>query len=427
MNSATITQSSGSAVEEIQVPGLCAVMLKHEVKSTSASFDWSGPVISPHEWARMMAFFEWTYATEKSEAQVRWYVHPEHGWKCWAMPQKGGTSMTTNEIPDHPWAAEQRKLFPSHEGWVYFMTVHHHCSAGAFQSGTDEADEKKVDGLHITIGKMDSPVRDIHVRMYLRGHRFEPRMNCFWQVDKDISEAAQKCLTLFGYDPLKELDLCARKEMALSFTALWLDWSQEKDGDKFPKEWGENYIVDQPTYSVHDGHRGSQYPGDTRRWCYHCQKMVDHYYANCPERAAGKPTNLPGWQREEGLGKTNGGASENSGNSFSMAGDRSCAAALREIITGLMVAGNDETLVDDMLDELFEDAEWEAKAAVIKELVDNRIEFAEMAEFYGRLKQHRERQEAEKEAAEEAEDKKREAQAAAQDGVKTLPWDYTLD
>ncbi len=34
------------------------------------------------------------------------------------------------------------------------ISAHHHCSASAFQSGTDEENERGQDGLHITVGRM---------------------------------------------------------------------------------------------------------------------------------------------------------------------------------------------------------------------------------------------------------------------------------
>jgi len=91
MKSAIITASSGKSVEEKKFNGVFSCLLEHEVKATKAQFEYTGPKISPNEWAQMMAFFEWTQATERSEAQVRLFVHPVHGWKAWAFPQKGGT------------------------------------------------------------------------------------------------------------------------------------------------------------------------------------------------------------------------------------------------------------------------------------------------------------------------------------------------
>jgi hypothetical protein len=46
------------------------------------------------------------------------------------------------------------KLFS--EGYRIFGTIHSHCDFAAFHSGTDDADEVKQDGLHITVGNCNS-------------------------------------------------------------------------------------------------------------------------------------------------------------------------------------------------------------------------------------------------------------------------------
>jgi len=45
---------------------------------------------------------------------------------------------------------------PKKEGWVIAGTIHSHASMSAFHSGTDHADEEFFDGVHVTIGKLDS-------------------------------------------------------------------------------------------------------------------------------------------------------------------------------------------------------------------------------------------------------------------------------
>jgi hypothetical protein len=288
---ARITTSSGKSVEEINIPSLVSIILKHEVKATSAMFNWTGPSIDRLEWAAMMAFFEWTYETEKSEAQVRWYVHPQHGWKCWAFPQKGGTSMTTKEIADHPNAAVQRQQFDPAAGWLYFMTVHHHCSTGAFQSGTDHADEVNVDGIHITIGNMDKPNRDIHVRLYIKGHEFKPFMHEWWGIPDGLVGEAKKAEDLFGFKV--DWDLVARKDMAKSSALIRAEAGVVlADADsKFNETWKANYIVEKPQLYIPPfapgrflGNAQETYEinGKTVNFCQLCGRYTDHKTAECP-------------------------------------------------------------------------------------------------------------------------------------------------
>lgn len=42
------------------------------------------------------------------------------------------------------------------KGYRIYGTIHSHCNFGAFHSGTDDHDEKNFDGLHITIGNVNS-------------------------------------------------------------------------------------------------------------------------------------------------------------------------------------------------------------------------------------------------------------------------------
>jgi len=43
--------------------------------------------------------------------------------------------------------------------------VHHHCSTSAFQSGTDEADEVDREGIHFTVGNLNTDEFDLHCRI----------------------------------------------------------------------------------------------------------------------------------------------------------------------------------------------------------------------------------------------------------------------
>jgi hypothetical protein len=66
--------------------------------------------------------------------------------------------------------------------------VHHHCSASAFQSSTDEQNEWNQDGLHLTVGRMDQERHDLHARFYLGGNGYEPDLSLFWPIDPELAE-----------------------------------------------------------------------------------------------------------------------------------------------------------------------------------------------------------------------------------------------
>lgn len=126
--------------------------------------DWGGGKIQMDEWQRVLAFFK---AYPDNEVQVRLYHNPITGeWKAWAFPQEYPSGMTTKELPEHPHTAEDMVQFG--DPWIRLGSVHHHCSMGAFQSGTDTADEATVPGLHITMGKLRDPKWELHSRVSIR-------------------------------------------------------------------------------------------------------------------------------------------------------------------------------------------------------------------------------------------------------------------
>jgi len=222
-----ITQSSGKSVE-VKDNSLYLCELVHKVESTSASFDWRGPKMTKAEWDKILSFFLWTQKEYKSESQVRLFVHPKLGWKAWAFPQQGNTGMTSKEIETEDTKKQRQEHIP--EGYIAFGTVHHHCSSSAFQSGTDEADEKNQSGLHITVGKLEDKKLDIHTRMYISGHKFEPDMSEFWQLDESVIAESKQVSSKWGIEI--DLDRVARTQM-----------SEKPESEWFPHEWSGNYIV----------------------------------------------------------------------------------------------------------------------------------------------------------------------------------------
>lgn len=264
-----ITQASGEVVQVTSVAGLFECKLTHEVKSTKARFDWKGPVISREEWAKILAFFYWTYDTTKSESQVRLFVHPTLGWKAWAFPQEAGTGMTTREIDTPETKARYdagRALF--NDEWTLYGTVHHHCSASAFQSGTDESNEKSQEGLHITVGNIDKKTHSIHARFYYKGCKFEPSLNEFWDVGIETRSKAEEFLGMFGVGV--DFGKVAERQMAAVV-----------DPDTpFPAEWRENFIEKKWTPAV------TTYPGNGTPYHSNYGGVEDVGLQGFPSRAA---------------------------------------------------------------------------------------------------------------------------------------------
>ncbi len=207
-----------------QLLGILDAVVTHVVDKTEATIKWEGPKISPEQWREMLAFFKWTYDRNKSESQVRLFVSKDK-WAIWAFPQKANTGMAALEL-DTKEAGEQRELFLEAEGWHYFGTVHHHCGMTAFQSGTDKENEDKIDGLHITIGKMDEAQHDLHARLLIGKQQFEVDLGWFWNIGE----------VLKGMLPEDMHNRAARHQMC-----------QPAPADAtFPDQWKENYIEVKP-------------------------------------------------------------------------------------------------------------------------------------------------------------------------------------
>jgi hypothetical protein len=186
--------AAGELSEEKDVPGLLSCRIDYEIKSGKGRLDYNGPKFAPEMWHQVMSFFRWTDKEMDSESQVRLYVNTKLGrWGAWAFPQEARTGMSAREITTQETPEQAVARFGSWDSepsgdWLYFCTVHHHCSASAFQSGTDEENERNQDGLHITIGRIDAERHDLHARFYLAGNCFEPDLSRFWPVEPELAE-----------------------------------------------------------------------------------------------------------------------------------------------------------------------------------------------------------------------------------------------
>jgi hypothetical protein len=186
--------AAGEFSQVKEVPGLLSCKLDYEIKSGKGILDYTGPKFTSLMWHQVLSFFRWTHKEMNSESQVRLYVNLKLGrWGAWAFPQEARTGMSAREIamPETPEQAAER--FASWDSepsgdWLYFATVHHHCSASAFQSGTDEENERNQDGLHLTVGRMDAERHDLHARFYLNGNCFAPDLSRFWPIDPALAE-----------------------------------------------------------------------------------------------------------------------------------------------------------------------------------------------------------------------------------------------
>jgi hypothetical protein len=207
--------------ENKEVPGLVNCRVEYEMKTAKGRLDYHGPKFAPEMWHQVLSFFRWTHKEMQSECQVRLYVNLKLGrWAAWAFPQAARTGMTARELPgqETPDKARERFAFWNSEpsdDWLYFGTVHHHCAASAFQSGTDEQNEWNQDGLHLTVGKMDAERHDLHARFYLGGNCYEPDLSSFWPLDPELAAQIPSSM----HDELSRYQMCGK--VTVDFPDAW--------------------------------------------------------------------------------------------------------------------------------------------------------------------------------------------------------------
>lgn len=220
----------------VTVPGLIRAYVAVPTVEAIPTFDWTGPKIPLALWRSILSFFKWSQDTHHCETQVRLFLNTATGqWRAWAFPQEKG-GMTTKEIPGKD-ADEQRANLGG--GYQEFGSVHHHCSAGAFQSGTDHSDESGRPGLHITVGNMDSKSYSLHTRSVFihNGHKAmytEMDLDQWFEAPPWFTGLAPEVVEMLG----KEAEANAIKR-ALTTPST----------DPFPEIWKANLIERKYTYS----------------------------------------------------------------------------------------------------------------------------------------------------------------------------------
>lgn len=200
-------------------------------------FTWKKAKIPYFLWEQIVSFMKWSQKEFKSEAHCSlFYNLAEDRWDAWAFPQETN-GMTVKLLPDDPLYKEQRQRFKA--GWILAGSVHHHCEANAFQSGTDSGDECSKDGVHVTVGKTSSNMVDLHVRKTLEGATVTCRMDEFFENP-----------TWQGHIP----------SGILSKAICYHGFTENRP---FPEQWKHNvrkptfHVVNQPGIGLHMKHQGT--------------------------------------------------------------------------------------------------------------------------------------------------------------------------
>lgn len=270
---------------DCSIDGLYESNIEYQYSNATCQFKWRGPEIPKDEWRQVMEFFKWTQKQHNSEAQVLGYVNAmTNQIKFWAPRQIGGTGMTSRS-PDSP--EKQKELlerFPPGEGWRLWMSVHHHVTASAFQSGTDLHDELEQfgQGLHITLGHLDKPTWSFHARAYVRRVQVPLNIYQFWQVDDAVAGRLKSVIKLFSESAI--VDALNNQTIA--------EMTDAKDitGDGgFPGEWRKNYIIEERRLPAIPLGKFSHYQGHFSNYDPFAGDFPSHdYVPQVPESAHGQ-------------------------------------------------------------------------------------------------------------------------------------------
>ena len=210
------------------------------------SMRWSGAKIPRSVWQEIVAFFQWSYKETKSETQVRLLLNVDTGeFKAHAFPQKYGTGMTAKELSDNADYANQLNAQMSGGNWIKLGTVHHHCSTGAFQSGTDSADETEM-GLHITLGNIGGLRHSIHGRVSLT---IPGTLNADGTAATKATHAYYSAI-FFDWFEIPDVGIPISDSIREEIAKFYLCTPEPEDA-KFPPQWAENLIKEEPKPIVH--------------------------------------------------------------------------------------------------------------------------------------------------------------------------------
>lgn len=146
---------------------------------------WRGGRIHLGLLCQCLRFFRHGVDKYDSEVQLRLAYNENTGeWCATSFPQRvrRGT-LAVEEIKTTlltPTQREQRDLATAQlyeQGFTLNGTIHSHCNASAFQSGTDEKDETNQPGVHITLGHVSQDEIEVHGRVTYRGVQYPIHWN----------------------------------------------------------------------------------------------------------------------------------------------------------------------------------------------------------------------------------------------------------
>jgi len=210
--------------------------LQWEVEPVST---WAGAKISYRQWKTFLKYGEICCRDENSECMATIMARDENGTtsasiELWAFPQFCCTGLTVKENPNDPKYLQKMEWFRS-EGFYPYGTIHTHASIGAGQSGVDRDDEKMFEGVHITLGHLNSCLYDVH-------SRFVAKVLIEGAKTPTYLQQAVKWYQFVELPPIFSKDICSTPEMmyrvedAIQKCLLW-QASDEEYNKELLDEW----------------------------------------------------------------------------------------------------------------------------------------------------------------------------------------------
>lgn len=128
-------------------------------------FTFTAPKLPAALVAQVVAWFRHVWQTYGTEAEVllTYKADAEPQYRTF-IPLQNNSSVSVKSIHD-----------PAHirRGWQLVGSIHSHCNFSAFHSGTDTQDASSFNGLHITIGKVDSATPEYAAMVMVNGVQFD--------------------------------------------------------------------------------------------------------------------------------------------------------------------------------------------------------------------------------------------------------------
>ena len=158
-----------------------------QVQESHPKLSWNAGKMRWDMWDDIKNICAYTYKEHKSECMIRFYFNQEHNdWKAVFMPQQMAGMTVKDQLCSETLIEEECT-----NGWIEAGSLHHHCSSGAFQSGTDEKDEESQIGLHITLGKMNADQYEIHSRFRTTDGFKDVNLMSFFEVPEWLESVPQ--------------------------------------------------------------------------------------------------------------------------------------------------------------------------------------------------------------------------------------------